>query len=71
MKLNEIVSEGTKKAEEWWSKVPPNFYADMQQDLRAIGRSEEHIWHEFITQAFEYGYCEALRKECEDCKEKL
>ena len=63
--IEELLEESQRKAEEWYKKVPPNFYRDMQQDLRAFGRSEEHIWHEFITGAFEAGYWAAKKEEYE------
>jgi len=63
--FEEIFKEAYDKADEEYAKAAPNFYKDLMQDLRAIGRSDDHIFHEFITGAYASGYMEAKKDEYE------
>ena len=57
------MKEAQEKAEEWYRRIPQHFHKDMMQDLRAMQKSDEHILHEFVTDAFLYGYLEAHKEE--------
>ncbi len=76
MTIEEVLKTAEESANRWWNShsdkemywKKSDFYRDMMQDLRAIGRTDEEIWHEFITGAFIYGFCEAHKEVFE--KEK-
>jgi ABC-type nickel/cobalt efflux system permease component RcnA len=67
MTIEEVFKAAEEAADKWWNTThkdslyqkKADYYRDMMQDLRAIGRTDEEIWHEFITGAFIYGFCEA------------
>lgn len=73
MNVGELFEEAEKASETWWSEKHENdvcptkaeFYNNMMQDLRAIGKTDEQIWHEFITDAFIFGFMTA-RKDRND-----
>jgi len=73
MTIEEILKSAEETSDKWWNSTHKDnlfqkkseFYKAMMQDLRAIGKTDEEIWHEFITEAFIYGFCEAHKDEFE------
>lgn len=71
MTLEEAYKLAERKSEEWWNQKAATdvcrdkteFYKCMMQDLKAIGRTDEQIWHEFITGAFICGFFEAIKDQ--------
>jgi hypothetical protein len=76
MTLQEAYKLALESAERWWEYIPLQsfypkkwmFYRDMMQDLRAMQKTDEHIWHEFLTEAYLTGYLTALADRIEDAE---
>lgn len=76
MTLEEAYRLAEASAERWWNYIPEQsiypkkwmFFRDMMQDLRAMQKTDEHIWHEFLTEAYLTGYLCALADRIEDAE---